>query len=104
MREWRTLAGLNATEAGACLGLSGRAIEDIEQGRRRVDDELARIALNKLIDLMREWRTLAGLNATEAGARLGLSGRAIEDIEQGRRRVDDELARIALNKLIDDAK
>lgn len=53
---------------------------------------------------MREWRTLAGLNTTEAGARLGLSGRAIEDIEQGRRRADDELTRIALKTLIDDAK
>ena len=61
-------------------------------------------AKNSVAELMREWRTLAGLNTTEAGARLGLSGRAIEDIEQGRRRVDDELARIALNKLIDDAK
>ena len=55
-------------------------------------------------DLMRTWRALAGLNTAEAGARLGMSGRAIEDIEQGRRRADDELARIALKKLIEDAK
>ncbi|MEQ1698121.1 MAG: helix-turn-helix transcriptional regulator [Hyphomicrobiaceae bacterium] len=52
--------------------------------------------------LMREWRRLAGLNTSAAGERLGLSSRAIEDIEQGRRRVDDELARIALKKLIED--
>jgi transcriptional regulator with XRE-family HTH domain len=55
-------------------------------------------------DLMREWRKLAGLNTAAAGERLGLSSRAIEDIEQGRRRVDDELTRVALKKLIDDAK
>ena len=55
-------------------------------------------------DLMREWRKLVGLNAAAAGKRLGLSGRAIEDIEQGRRRADDELTRIALKKLVDDAK
>lgn len=55
-------------------------------------------------DLMREWRALAGINTAEAGARLGLTGRAIEDIEQGRRRADDELARIALKKLIADSK
>ena len=35
-------------------------------------------------DLMREWRKLAGLKTTAAGERLGLSARAIEDIEQGR--------------------
>lgn len=55
-------------------------------------------------DLMREWRKLAGFNTAAAGERLGLSARAIEDIEQGRRRADDELTRIALKKLIDDAK
>jgi predicted transcriptional regulator len=54
-------------------------------------------------DLMREWRRLAGLNTAAAGERLRLSSRAIEDIEQGRRRVGDELARIALQKLIEDA-
>lgn len=57
-----------------------------------------------IADLMRAWRALAGLNTAEAGDRLGMSGRAIEDIEQGRRRADDELARIALKKLIEDAK
>ena len=55
-------------------------------------------------DLMREWRKLADINTAAAGERLGLSSRAIEDIEQGRRRADDELTRIALKKLIDDAK
>lgn len=55
-------------------------------------------------DLMREWRRVAGLNTAAAGERLGLSPRAIEDIEQGRRRADDELTRIALKKLIEGAK
>lgn len=55
-------------------------------------------------DLMREWRGLAGLNTASAGELLALSGRAIEDIEQGRRRADDELTRIALLSLIDAAK
>ena len=55
-------------------------------------------------DLMREWRALVGINAAEAGERLGMSSRSIENIEQGRRRADDELARIALKKLIEDAK
>lgn len=54
--------------------------------------------------LMKDWRAAAGLNTAAAGERLGLSSRAIEDIEQGRRRADDELTRIALKKLIDDAK
>jgi predicted transcriptional regulator len=55
-------------------------------------------------DLMRAWRAAAQLSTAEAGARLGLSPRSIEDIEQGRRRADDELTRIALKKLIEDAK
>lgn len=55
-------------------------------------------------DLMREWRALAGLNTAMAGERLALSGRAIEDIEQGRRRAADELTRIALLSLIEAAK
>lgn len=55
-------------------------------------------------DLMREWRKLAGLNTAAAGERLGLSARAIEDIEQGRRRADDELSRLGLKKLIGGAK
>lgn len=55
-------------------------------------------------DLMREWRKLAGLNTAAAGERLGLSARAIEDIEQGRRRADDELSRLGLKKLIEDTK
>lgn len=55
-------------------------------------------------DLMREWRKLAGLNTAAAGERLGLSARAIEDIEQGRRRADDQLSRLGLKKLIEDTK
>lgn len=54
--------------------------------------------------LMRRWRTIAGLTTTEAGARLNLSPRTIEDIEQGRRRAEDVLTEIALSKLIEDAK
>ena len=50
--------------------------------------------------LMRRWRKAAGYSTAQAGERLGLSGRAIEDIEQGRRRVDDEVLRIALESLI----
>jgi predicted transcriptional regulator len=53
-------------------------------------------------DLMKAWRAKAELNTAAAGERLNLSPRAIEDIEQGRRRVDDELARIALKKLLDE--
>lgn len=55
-------------------------------------------------DLMRHWRTAASLTTAEAGERLGMSGRSIEDIEQGRRRDGDRLAEIALKKLIDDCK
>ena len=60
--------------------------------------------IETVADLMREWRKLAGLNTAAAGERLGLSARAIEDIEQGRRRADDELSRLGLKKLIDGAK
>lgn len=55
-------------------------------------------------DLMREWRRVAELNTAAAGERLGLSSRTVEDIEQGRSRVDDVLTRVALKKLIEDAK
>lgn len=55
-------------------------------------------------DLMRRWRTIAGINTAAAGERLRLSPRSIEDIEQGRRRADDELSRLGLEKLIEDAK
>ena len=61
-------------------------------------------AATSVADLMREWRRLSGRSTAEAGARLGLSARAIEDIEQGRRRADDEMARIALKFLISRAK
>lgn len=60
--------------------------------------------IETVADLMREWRKLAGLNTAAAGERLGLSARAIEDIEQGRRRADDELSRLGLKKLIEGAK
>lgn len=49
MRLWRRLADINTTEAGKCLGLSPRSIEDIEQGRSRVDDVLTRLGLDALI-------------------------------------------------------
>jgi transcriptional regulator with XRE-family HTH domain len=52
---------------------------------------------------MRAWRAAAGLSTANAGERLGLSSRAIEDIEQGRRRAGDIMARIALEKLCTDA-
>ena len=52
--------------------------------------------------LMRDWRKAAGINTADAGARIGLSGRSIEQIEQGRRRASDELTRIALKKLLAD--
>jgi DNA-binding XRE family transcriptional regulator len=55
-------------------------------------------------DLMRTWRTLLGINTAKAGERLGLSGRTIEHIEQGRVRADDELTRIALQSLIADSE
>jgi transcriptional regulator with XRE-family HTH domain len=59
---------------------------------------------SSIADLMRRWRYLAGLNVAAAGERLGLSSRTIEDIEQGRRRADDELTRIALEALISQAR
>lgn len=37
-----------------------------------------------LAELMRSWRRRARLNTREAGERLGLSGRTVEGIEQGR--------------------
>jgi transcriptional regulator with XRE-family HTH domain len=55
-------------------------------------------------DLMRQWRAAAGLSTTEAGDRLGLSPRTIEDIEQGRRRAEDHLSMIALNALLTEAR
>lgn len=53
---------------------------------------------------MRAWRAAAGLSTAEAGERLNLSRRTIEDIELGRSRANDELARIALEKLSTDAE
>lgn len=49
MKEWRTIANINTTEAGRLLRLSRRTIEDIEQGRRRAKDEVTRLALERLI-------------------------------------------------------
>lgn len=54
-------------------------------------------------ELMRQWRKLLEINTAEAGTRLGMSPRAIEDIEQGRRRAGDTLTRVALESLIYDA-
>ena len=54
--------------------------------------------------LMRRWRHAARLNTAEAGRRLGLSGRSIEDIEQGRRRDGDILTWIALETLLERAE
>jgi predicted transcriptional regulator len=54
-------------------------------------------------ELMRLWRRLMDFNTERAGKELGLSPRAIEDIEQGRRRADDMLTRIALDALVHDA-
>ena len=54
-------------------------------------------------ELMRTWRKLLEINTTQAGERLEMSSRAVEDIEQGRRRADDRLTRIALEALIYDA-
>jgi predicted transcriptional regulator len=55
-------------------------------------------------EAMRRWRRLLGINTAEAGAKLGLSARAIEDIEQGRRRDGDVLTTIALSYLLRDAE
>ena len=54
-------------------------------------------------ELMKEWRRIAGYNTERAGEELEMSPRAIEDIEQGRRRDGDALTRIALEALIHDA-
>lgn len=40
----------------------------------------------------------------DVGDRLGLSGRTIEDIEQGRSRAGDVLAQLGLQKLIEEAR
>ena len=66
--------------------------------------EAAAARLRTVAELMRAWRAAAGLSTTEAGTRIGLSRRAVEDIEQGRRRAGDVFTEIALKKLIDDAK
>jgi DNA-binding XRE family transcriptional regulator len=54
-------------------------------------------------DLMKEWRRLMDYNTAKAGKFLGLSPRSVEDIEQGRTRVDDVLTREGLLALIHDA-
>jgi predicted transcriptional regulator len=54
-------------------------------------------------ELMRLWRRLMDYNTSRAGEALEMSSRAVEDIEQGRRRADDALTRIALEALIHDA-
>lgn len=55
-------------------------------------------------NLMKEWRRLARLDVRSAGRVLGISGRTVEGIEQGRRRAKDEVIRIALERLIEEAK
>ena len=55
-------------------------------------------------EAMKEWRRLLGISTAQAGEKLGLSSRAIEDIEQGRRRAGDVLTTLALAALINDAK
>lgn len=57
-----------------------------------------------IAELMRQWRALASLNTAQAGDRLGISSRTVENIEQGRRRVGDVGLRIALEALIASAK
>jgi predicted transcriptional regulator len=54
-------------------------------------------------ELMRTWRRLLEMSTAQAGERLEMSPRAIEDIEQGRRRADDVLTRLALEALIHEA-
>ena len=54
--------------------------------------------------LMRERRRIRGYNTDMAGRELGMSGRSIECIEQGRRRADDRLTEIALRALIREAQ
>lgn len=66
--------------------------------------EAEALAKKAVADLMREWRNVAGLSTEQAGARVGLSARAIEDIEQGRRRAGDELTALGLKKLIETEK
>ena len=61
------------------------------------------MAEKTVAELLRIWRKLADINTAEAGKRLGLSSRSIEDIEQGRSRVDDVLTRLGLDALIHDA-
>ena len=61
-------------------------------------------AQKSVADLMRTWRADAGLSTAEAGERVGLSRRTIEDIEQGRIRVDDELTRAGLKYFLENAK
>lgn len=60
--------------------------------------------MKSVADLMREWRVTAGHNTQSAGRELGLSSRSIEDIEQGRTRVDDVLTRNGLEAMIAQAR
>lgn len=48
LREFRRRFDLNTEAAGRVLGLSSRAIEDIEQGRRRVGDRVLELALKNI--------------------------------------------------------
>lgn len=48
MRQFRQRFGLNTEAAGRVLGLTSRAIEDIEQGRRRDGDRVLMLALKNI--------------------------------------------------------
>lgn len=48
MRDFRRRFDLNTEAAGRVFGLTARAIEDIEQGRRRVDDRVLELALKNI--------------------------------------------------------
>jgi ribosome-binding protein aMBF1 (putative translation factor) len=84
-----------------CIGLAD--LRRRSEMRRMSDKKTMSPREKSVADLMRSWRSAAGLSTEDAGKRLNLSRRTIEDIELGRSRADDMLARIALNKLIEDA-
>lgn len=50
--------------------------------------------------LMRQWRQVAGISRKEAGARVGLSHRTIESIENSKLRQGDILTELGLHGLI----
>lgn len=48
MKDFRQRHGLNTARAGRVLGISGRTVENIEQGRAFSHSRLLMIALEKL--------------------------------------------------------